>query len=242
MLEDVCLLTYTTKKYDDVWPMYFGQLNEFLGPLKSYSLCNSTQEDWPNNGHQLLTYDNDEPYWKQYTDGLAQIKENFVIYAQEDFILFNHVDYEALREYKEFLTKTDYSFVRLIRCGYETPLYKKVSKDLYEVNINSNDAFSMQATLWKKEKLDELYRHVKSQKWLESDAWNNGCRELNIKGCFEWRGEPKIGKFHYDSVVYPYVCTAINRGQWNVDQYPEFMKSMFVKYNVNPNIRGIRIR
>ena len=117
-----------------------------------------------------------------------------------------------------------------------------VGENLYAVKMQSSDAFSMQATLWKKSRLKDLYLHVRSQKWLESESWNEGARFLNIKGAFTYHGEPKIGAFHYDSRVYPYVCTAINRGKWNIDQYPEIMKNMFQKYEVDPETRGIRKR
>lgn len=241
MLDDTCLVTYTTTKYSDVWPMYFGQLNEFLGNIKSYVLCNATQDTWPIAGHTLLSYDDCDPYWKQYVEGVSKLQENYVIYAQEDFVLFNHVNTKAIEKYRDFLeNQSEYSYIRLIRCGYETPLYKNVCDDLYEININSSDAFSMQATLWKKSKLLELYSHVKSQKWLESDVWNQGARDLNIKGCFTYNNEPKIGKFHYDSVIYPYICTAINKGMWYMRDYPQLMEFMLKKYNVDTSIRGMK--
>jgi len=242
-MKDIALITYTNIKYSDVWPMHFGQLTLYASNVKSYAFSNQESiSKWDTKDHQLVTYKDSDPYWKQYIGCLESIQENFVIYSQEDFILFSEIDYESISRYREFLSLSDYDYVRLIRCGYQTPLDRHVVDDIYEVHVETNDAFSMQATLWKKSSIKKLYEHVKSEKWLESDAWNNGARDLGIKGTLIYNGEPKIGAAHYDSKVYPYVCTAINRGKWNVDQYPEIMKKMFQKYNVDPNIRGIRIR
>lgn len=243
MLNDVAIITYTTSKYSDVWNMHFGQLTEHASNIKSYAFSDKDSTSiWNHPTHHLVTYDDADPYWKQYIGCLESVLENYVIYSQEDFILFSKINYEAIQRYVSFLENSKYDYVRLIRCGYQTPLDRHVVDDIYEVHMSTNDAFSMQATLWKKSSIKRLYEHVKSEKWLESESWNQGARDLGIKGTLIYNGEPKVGAFHYDSSVYPYVCTAINRGKWNVDQYPEVMKSMFKKYWVDPNIRGIRIR
>jgi len=243
MTNNVAIVTYTTSKYSDVWDMHFGQLTRHAASLKSYAFSDRLSRDaWKHTKHTLVTYEDSDPYWKQYTTCLKSIEEDFVIYSQEDFILFADVDYAALNRYRDFLSNTNYDYVRLIRCGYSTPLDRPVQEDIYEVDMSTNDAFSMQATMWKKSSIDKLYRHVKSEKWLESESWNSGAREIGIKGTLVYNGERKIGAFHYDSIVYPYVCTAINRGKWNVDQYPDVMSEMFTKYNIDPSVRGIRVR
>ena len=223
--------------------MYFGQLSKHGRGVKSYAFSDERSRDiWHHPDHQLITYNDSDPYWKQYLGCLSEVQENYVIYCQEDFILFSDISLESIGRYAKLLEESKYDYVRLIRCGYQTPLDKHVTEDIYEVRMDSSDAFSMQATLWKKESLRKLYEHVKSEKWLESERWNSGARELGIRGTLVYNGERKIGAFHYDSIVYPYVCTAINRGKWNIDQYPEVMQEMFRKYDVDPQVRGVRVR
>ena len=241
---DFAIITYTTSKYSDVWPMYFGQLSLHKSGIKSYVFSDDSSKNiWNYSDHNLISYNDSDPYWIQYLKCLDDVSEKYIIYAQEDFILFSDIASERIQKYVCFLNNSSYDYVRLIRCGYQTPLDRHVKDDIYEVHMESNDAFSMQATLWKKESLRKLYEHVKSQKWLESESWNIGARKLGIKGTMIYNGEKKVpNSGHYDSIIYPYVCTAINKGKWSVDQYPEIMKSMFAKYNVDPKIRGIRIR
>lgn len=242
-MKDLCVITYTTSKYKDVWPMHFGQLSKHRAGIKSYVLSDhGSRELFDFSDHKLLEHDDNDPYWTQYAKALETIPEKYVIYLQEDFIMFANPNKHALERYMKLLDAEIYDYVRLIRCGYQTPLDHPIGEDLYEVDMRTNDAFSMQATMWNKSRMLGLYKQVKSEKWLEAEHWNIGCRDLNIRGAFCYNQEHKIGAFHYDSMVWPYVCTAINRGKWNIDQYPSTMKEMFDTYNIDPNIRGIRKR
>lgn len=240
-LKNVAVVTYTTSNYSDAWPAYFGQLNKHLGKIKSYVLSDfGSNKKYDFKEHVLIEHSDTESYYKQYTQGLSKIEENFVIYSQEDFFLYDQVDHNLLENYVNFMQNSNYDYIRLIRCGFNTSLDKRVVNDLFEVDMHSNDAFSMQATLWKKERLNELYMHVKSNKWLEGKHWNIGCIELGIKGLFAWNGEAKIGKYHYDSKVWPYCCTAINKGQWNLHEYPKQMNEIIKNYCIDVTKRGVR--
>jgi hypothetical protein len=99
----------------------------------------------------------------------------------------------------------------------------------------------MQATLWKKDDLMKLYLETKSQKWYEGKLWIDACKKLNISGVFSYNGEKLRGRAHCDSKVYPYMCTAINKGKWNMNEYGEKLKELFNIYNVNYKKRGLRL-
>jgi hypothetical protein len=51
--------------------------------------------------------------------------------------------------------------------------------------------------------------------------------------------EKRRGAYHYDSFVYPYVATAINKGKWNLNEYTEELNPIFAEYNINPFERGM---
>lgn len=235
---NISLVTYTNSVMHDAWDIYFGQLDKYCN-LKSFVFSDQESEKYKN--HTFIKYDNDSPYWIQYTGGLDRVDDEYVIYMQEDFFLYDSIDMKKIETYVDFLKNTDYSFVRLIRAGYKTPLDNHVVNDLYEVDVNTNDAFSMQATLWKKSKIRELYDYVKSEKWYEGDHWNNACRELSIRGVLTYNGEEQRARYHYDSSVFPYACTAINKGRWNMHIYNDFLLKMFDEYNIDPEPRGMRM-
>jgi hypothetical protein len=242
-LDKVACVTYTTSKYADVWPIHFGQLSKHLGGIKSYVFSDKgSGQKFNFKEHELIEHDDADPYFAQYLNGLNHVKEDFVIYLQDDFFLYADVVHERIEKVKQYLIDTDYDFVRMIRCGYQTPLDRHTKDNFFEVDMATQDAFSMQATMWKKNSMIKLYSHVGSQKWLESEAWNVGTRQCGIKGVFTWNGEPQVGKFHYDSVTWPYVCTAIGKGQWTMDEYPEIMKRLVKEYGIDTSIRGVRHR
>lgn len=231
------ILTYTNKNCRDVWPVYFGQLTKHAPFLKSYVLTDSLVEC--ADGENII-YENDQPYYLQWLQGLDHVKEDFVIYAQEDFVLYDDVKKESIDSYIEFLkSHPEYSYVRPIRCGFDNSLIP-VSDGLFEVPVSSDDIFQMQITIWKKEYLKKLYSHVQSVKWYESAAWRQGCRDLNIRGVFSYYGEPKRGKYHFDSSTYPYVCTAVSRGLWNLNEYKQELGRILDFYRIDPTKRGIR--
>jgi hypothetical protein len=240
-LDKVACVTYTTSKYADVWPIHFGQLEKHLGGIKSYVLSDfGSNKKFNFEKHTLVEHEDAKPYFMQYLAGLEQVSEDFIIYLQDDFFLYDDVDHERVAAVRDFLENSDYDYVRMIRCGYQTPLNKHIKNNLFEVDMTTQDAFSMQATMWKKNRMQQLYAHVGSTKWLEGEHWNTGCRQIGIKGAFTWNGEPQIGKFHYDSVTWPYCCTAVCKGQWAMDEYPEIMARLVKEYNIDVSIRGVR--
>lgn len=243
-LDDIAVVTYTTSKYSDVWPIHFRQLTKHLGGIKSYVLSDhGSKEKFDFSRHRLIEHDDSSPYWIQFIDGLDQIPHEKVIYLQDDFFLYEDVDHGMLAKVRDFLDeRSEFAFVRLIRCGYSTPLDKHVRDFFFEIDQATPDIFAMQATMWKKNKMRALYAHVASQKWLEGEHWNVGCRQQNVRGVFTWCGEPKRGKFHHDSKVWPYVCTAICKGKWALDEYPDVMDRLLSEYGVDPNVRGVRVR
>ena len=242
MKNEIALITYTNSVMSDVWPLYFGELNNFLGKkINSYVFSNVKVDIPENKNTQSIIYENKDPYWRQYIECLQSVEEDYIIYAQEDFFLYDHVNSEQIYEYKDVLKNSNYDYIRLIRAGYQTPLNQSKFKNLYEVDTATRDAFNMQITLWKKDKLINLYKDCKSIKWLESDDWNNSARKVKLKGLFYYDKEQQVGKYHYASKIYPYVCTGVNKGRWNTHLYPDYLFEMFKKYNINPDDRGMRL-
>ena len=230
------IVTYTNSNCKDVWPVYFGQLTKHAKQLKSYVLSDI---DPKIDGHIFLKYSNEDDYYKQWVDALKYVDEDYVIYAQEDFILYDDVDFNKLDSFVDFIETKNYSYVRPIRCGFDNTM-KNIENDLYEVNQNSDDIFQMQITMWKKQQLSKIYDLSKSAKWYENNTFRQLCRDNDIKGAFTYNNENKRGKYHYDSSIYPYICTAVSRGKWNMNEYNCELTKILNDYSINPLTRGIR--
>ena len=183
-------------------------------------------------------YNNVDPYYKHWIDHLHQIPDNYFIYNQEDFILYDDVDVDKIMYLQKVLElNPKYSFIRLIKSGQNLS-NQEIGPNLYETGVKSFPLYSMQATIWKKSKFIELYEATKQKKWFECEAYEKACLDLSIEGLYYYNNEPKRGG-HYDSSIYPYIATAVVRGKWNFKEYKKELKPLLTKNNINPTLRGI---
>ena len=113
-VSDICVVTYTNSNCHDVLQVHVGQLDKFASGIKSYVLTDKSPSCHLID-HEVILYDNNDFYYKQWLSSLEQIQQNYIIYLQEDFFLYDHVNYEELLRCKSFLESSDYSFVRFAK-------------------------------------------------------------------------------------------------------------------------------
>ena len=80
---------------------------------------------------------------------------------------------------------------------------------------------------------------TKNKIWLENETYRDFMIQNNIKGLYHYDNEKKRGLNHYDTLVYPYVATALVRGKWNMSEYGNELSRLTEKYKININNRGI---
>ena len=236
---DVSFVTYTHSNCKDVWKPYFDSLNEFASGIQSFVFSNEESSEFGR--HKFLKYDDDKDYCREFVKCLKQVKSKFVIYMQEDFILYDNVKMEKIIEYMKTLDESQtLSFVRLIKCGdvseirYKSDLFF-IKRSVIHDSINS---FSMQPTIWKKDDLISLYEAVDEKKFGENFSYTVAMNYLGIDGLYCYNCEKKRGGAHFDSSVFPYIATAVVRGKWNVSEYREELQKIFDKYSIDSRKRG----
>ena len=111
----------------------------------------------------------------------------------------------------------------------------KFEKDTTLVN-SQYSKFSIQPTIISKDVLTDILNKVESLNiWDFENAIKGTDRDYMVR----FGNETKRGFYHYDSSVYPYISTAINKGQWNYTEYPVELHNLFEEYHINPFNRGI---
>jgi hypothetical protein len=101
---------------------------------------------------------------------------------------------------------------------------------------NEDTKFSIQPTIIKtKTFLDLLSKVEPLNIWEFEDAVpvENGHYMVRLGN------EKRRGIYHNDSLVFPYIATAINKGKWNYTEYEKELNELFNIYNINPFERGI---
>jgi hypothetical protein len=170
-------ILYTNKNCEDVWQIFYDQNKKFYnGELY---VITDKDEFLDVDQNKIYTYKNSEPYWQVWVSALEKFGVENFIYLQEDFILYDYVDEKKIIELQNVLNSSDYSFVRLIKSGNLNN--KKIENNLFEIESNNQDIFSMQPTIWKTKDYSKLMSGVKEIKWLENYKYREFMVDKNMK-------------------------------------------------------------
>jgi hypothetical protein len=266
-LDDLAIVCYTHSNCADMWPMYLGQMNKYLPEFKDrhWVITNGSIPADDNERQKLLSsdeairkllsglrgvdvafYDDSTPYWTHWIEGLKHVNTEFFLYMQEDYLLYDDVDLGLLSRYLVLLRQPHVfgagkraSFVRLIRSGIGTANPDCLPDTIHRFPRDAAYPFSMQATIWRKEDFIRLYETARVEDHRDETAFFPAMRQLNLRGLYHYAGEPKRGRDHYDSSVFPYISTAVVSGKWNLAEYPEELGRLLDEYRIDPSVRGM---
>ena len=238
MKHDIALIIDTNSNYSDVWAPCFGRLEKHAKDIKKYAFTD-THVGVTNLPEDVepINYDNSESYRNQLLSCLKQIKEEYIIYTSEDYILFNHVDLEAIKNITLTLGQEGYSFCKFIKGPEKTTHYRD---DLYIIDQNDSNFFAQQASVWKTRDFQKVFETAppENTRMQHEPQGSSICRALGLKGLQHYSGTNKRGIHHYDSSIYPCIATAVVKGLWNVSEYPDEMLEVAKEYQINLNTRG----
>lgn len=234
-MENISLLTYTHSNCTDVHKIYFDSIGDFFKNITHYTLTNEQIDD--DRTIQVI-YDDNSDYYEQMLQGLSKIKTDYLIYSQEDYILYDEVNLSLLNDYVKLLDNNkDVMFLRLISAGLHgnEPDY---NENFVIIDSDNEYLFSTQITLWRKESLEQMFRLSKSKYIYDEPKNSPYLKQLNGLGlCTKLKGN-MVGN-HFNSLIYPYTAVAILRGKWNFSQYGEILEKLLNKYNIDKNKRGL---
>lgn len=248
MKNDVVVTTWSHTSYSDIWEMYYGQYKKHAPFLDHYMMINKLTDDFPAGCTPLVNNEN-EKFYKRLIDSLSSINNKNIIYAQEDFVLYDDVDEEYLDSVVSFLNNSEYDFVRLIKSGFHPRgdhghlVDEKLH--IWEVPKSCQYLYNLQATVWKRAALIKLFSFYRPENMMQAELQgSHACRLIGIKGCYIHNGGKLRGRLHWDSVGFPFISSALHGGshgkpaQWAVSEYPE-LKELLEEYSLDPNIRGV---
>jgi len=224
------IIVYTHTDMKDIWPMFFGQLKKYIGDIKVYVAVN--EDDTQISDYIRIIYDDKKEYTERWKEILDKIEEETFMFMHEDMILFDKLNFQLLEKYIGYVSNEVVDSVKLILAGSE---FVQSSIDSTLVT-NEYSKFSIQPTITRKSIFKEKVNNVSSLNiWQFEEAISITGKDFMVK----IGGERKRGIYHYDSLVFPYIATAINKGKWNLNEYTKELNPMFEEYNINPFERGI---
>lgn len=237
-MKNLALFTWTNIEYEDIFPVYFGNIEKYFPELKkSYVAINKLSEKISDDHLQLV---NDEKsfYYDRFISCLEHVEEDYILYMQEDFILYDKVLVEEFNKCFDYLLSGESSCVKLIRSGSDT-LEDNKGNNIYK----SCDFLSAvhQATIWNKSHLIHILEELNPETLREFEINGNASHTMNRLGYkstfyFDESSPPRGG--HFDSKVFPYIATALMKGKWNTSEYLQEIKQISEDYNIDLNERG----
>jgi len=228
---NVPLIIYTHSDYKDVWKLLFGQLKKYLPNQKVYVLSNSEHSEIPSE-YTTIVYDDSKVYTDRLKECLSQIDEDVVLFQHEDMVLFNQPKVELFDKYINYVKEDKVDSVKLIYV-MENDVVSDIDPTLIS---NQYSKFSIQPTLVKLKNFVSLLESTQPLNiWdFELAVPAEGKHYMVRLG-----DERKRGMYHCDSIIYPYIATAIIKGKWNYGEYMSELDELFNEYGIIPFERGI---
>lgn len=241
-IKNLTLCTYTHTNCNDLHQVYLDRIKKYFKNINNVVFCNN------NTIHEnTIIYNNNSLFYEQMIFCLSAIETEYIIYSQEDYILYDYVKINVIKEFINTMEKDEsISFIRLIKSGIniEDEL-NEYNNDLFIINpVNNNYYYSSQATIWRKNVLEKMFKLSKPQSIRDEqqNSTNLVIAELfnhqKMKGLCSYMNGKKVGLNHYNSCIYPYIATAIVNGKWNYSEYKIELDKIFYEYKIDKNIRG----
>jgi hypothetical protein len=218
------LIIYTHTDYSDVWVLLFNQIKKYLNVFEIFMFVNDIHPDIPSD-FTIITYDDTKVYTERLKECLNKLDRDIILFMHEDMIPLNTPNLTYINQYIDYIYKNMVDSVKLIYVtGTDT-----VSTIDTTLITNEYSKFSIQPTLIKVNTFLTLLDSVKPLNiWdFEAVIRTNGRDYMCKIG-----GEVKRGLYHCDSIVFPYIATAIVKGKWNFSEYNKELTELFTEYNI----------
>lgn len=243
-MKNLAIVTWTNSEYEDVFPAYFGNLKKYCFEFeKSYVLINKLSEVI-NDDHLQLVNDENDLYSQRLLACFEHIDEDYILYMQEDFILYDFVDVEEFKKCFDYLKESDCSCIRMIRSNCNS-LDNLVAENIYKISHDEvpDLSFTQQPSIWKRKDFVEVISKLNPKTYRDLESYGSydaskTMMNMGMYSSFYFDTESKQRGGHFDSKVFPYIATALSKGKWNKTEYSKEIKFLSKEYNINLESRG----
>ena len=119
-MDNFCIIVNTVSTCRDLWEMFFGQLEKHY-PGNNVYVFTDDGKGIPDS-YKVIRYNKKDNFRTQYLHCLKSVKEDFLLYVNEDYILYDDVKTDKMNEYLSILANDDtISFISLTRGNNFTP-------------------------------------------------------------------------------------------------------------------------
>jgi hypothetical protein len=233
-MKEYSILINTCDKFEDCWDPFFQLFKTYWPDYDGTIYLNTEYKDYHYEGLNIIAIKccelNNFTIEKQATWSqcllwaLEFIKEDIVLYMQEDYFFKGKVKNKIVQEFVQIMDyERDVDCIHLTDQSVLSEDNQSKYKGLYLAKINQKYRISCQAALWKKE---TLLKYIKPHE----DAWQfeefGSRRGAVLQHNFYAVDKNWVRLNHFE--IIPYVFTGIVQGRWK-----EAVVPLFKKHNIN---------
>jgi len=211
------ILVNSTDSFDDCWYPFFKLFSKYWDGEKPKIVLNTETKDFSYGGLDISCSKTAEcstsrrPAWGEcLIRCLDQIRTDIVLYLQEDYFLNHFADVAQVNQFVKIMTEEHYSHISLVTFSNGGPCTTSQHTHLWEIDQKAPYRISLQAGLWRKDRL-RFYLRRHETPW-QFEVWGSK-RAHRIKDSFLC-----ISHDVFDDrlrQIIPYAPTGIVEGKWN---------------------------
>jgi hypothetical protein len=213
------ILVNSTDCFEDCWQPFFTLLDKYWAGTKPSIILNSETKDFTYGGLDITC---SKVAGAKTTSHLAwgecllrcleKINTEIVLYLQEDYFINAPVDVEQINAFVKIMREEQYSHISLVTFSNGGPWCATKYPLLWEVGRNASYRISLQAGLWRKDRL-RFYLRRHETPW-QFEVWGSK-RAHRIKDTFLCVSRDVFD--NHSRQIIPYEPTGIVKGKWNRD-------------------------
>ena len=239
-LKELSLVIYSHSDYFDALKVMDSTIDLHLNAFRNRYLIADKSDAENCQSYKFAPYFEASSYVDRLIQGLVQIDEEVIFFNHEDFPLLESPDQRHLLDAIDLVKSGKLDYFTFARGGIQVgrPILGKKSINKF-INRISPWIFSIQPSIWRREKLLELLAAHRGQGIWEFEAGAQASfRKLGFKGGFTRAKGVKRGSLHWDNPFYRYVATAIVKGKWNTLEYERELGELLIQSEIDPSKRG----
>ncbi|HEY5535105.1 MAG TPA: hypothetical protein VIL99_09265 [Ignavibacteria bacterium] len=224
------VLINTTDSFEDCWFSFFKLFSIYWPEYNGIIYLNTETKDFNFAGLNIIPIKNKltgETWSKCLISALDFIKEDHILYMQEDYFFNDFIKANLLNEFYDKFVKLNCDCLHLTDQSTPGPFIQTNDDMIWEIDKNALYRISCQAAFWKKDILISYLRKHETAWRFEHYGTKRSAKKndkfyivnTNIFGC---------GK----KEIIPYVFTAIIKGKWNTE-----VKKLLIEHQIDIDYR-----
>lgn len=234
-MNNLAFVLYSHSSLEWILPAFVGQQKECFPISCTKYLFYDKYLDIAE--YDCKVYSEKAKYSKRLVDCLNQVKEEFVLMHHEDMLFHDDVDMDQFNYYIEVMktSPANFAYIKMLRGGLSQQPLQKYMEGIYKLPDDEPYRYTAQPAIWRKEHLLKILNHYDNLSIYELEE--GGVAQFMFENKFEClfaynEGDKKRGMYHWDNSKYPFIATALCKGEWNMVEYDIEIANIKSEYNL----------